>query len=451
MVLIEHPSIGVPILLILAFVMLVQVHGSGIRDWWSDRSWSSAGRLRELMQETSQEIERARVMGLTQSRMRAALERIREHDPNFSLVLFEDFVHALYAEVQRARGEQKLASLEPWLGPSAVSVLSGNQRARVTGVVIGAIRYLEIWGLVPSDREIRCVLEIEANVVERSESGEQRWYRVERWTLARDKAARTPPPEKARVLECRNCGAPLDALRGNTCSHCQQPVGDGRFDWVLRELELVHREARREGLTGHAEERGTERPTVVDPEARARYEALCAADPAFEWPALTPRLGLIFTRLQDGWSRQDLSAIRPFVTDGVLASFEYWIDAYRGAGLRNVTENARILGVHLSRVVEDTAYWSITVRVFATSLDYTLSQTGVVVGGSREHERRYTEYWTLIRGATRRGAPRTDPSCPNCGAPVEIEMSGHCAHCRVKVTSGDFDWVLSRIEQDDAY
>ena len=30
-------------------------------------------------------------------------------------------------------------------------------------------------------------------------------------------------------------------------------------------------------------------------------------------------------------------------------------------------------------------------------------------------------------------------------------MAGSCTHCNAKVTSGEFDWVLSRIEQDEAY
>jgi hypothetical protein len=30
-------------------------------------------------------------------------------------------------------------------------------------------------------------------------------------------------------------------------------------------------------------------------------------------------------------------------------------------------------------------------------------------------------------------------------------MAGNCTHCSARVTSGDFDWVLSRIEQDESY
>jgi hypothetical protein len=51
-----------------------------------------------------------------------------------------------------------------------------------------------------------------------------------------------------------------------------------------------------------------------------------------------------------------------------------------------------------------------------------------------------------------RGAARVEPECPNCGAALaDIEMAGSCRHCRAKVCSGEFDWVLGRIEQDESY
>jgi hypothetical protein len=30
-------------------------------------------------------------------------------------------------------------------------------------------------------------------------------------------------------------------------------------------------------------------------------------------------------------------------------------------------------------------------------------------------------------------------------------MAGTCKYCQAKVTTGEFDWVLSRIEQDEVY
>ena len=90
-------------------------------------------------------------------------------------------------------------------------------------------------------------------------------------------------------------------------------------------------------------------------------------------------------------------------------------------------------------------------RLFATSIDYTISDDGKLMSGSKSRNRQYSEYWTLIRGTQRKGGSRGDLACPNCGAQLRIGMAGACEYCRVKVTSGEFDWVLSRIEQDDSY
>ena len=40
-------------------------------------------------------------------------------------------------------------------------------------------------------------------------------------------------------------------------------------------------------------------------------------------------------------------------------------------------------------------------------------------------------------------------NCINCGAPIPFD--GKCEYCGTIVTGGDFDWVLSRIEQDESY
>ena len=34
---------------------------------------------------------------------------------------------------------------------------------------------------------------------------------------------------------------------------------------------------------------------------------------------------------------------------------------------------------------------------------------------------------------------------------LKISMAGSCEYCQAHVTAGEFDWVLSKIEQDDTY
>ena len=205
-------------------------------------------------------------------------------------------------------------------------------------------------------------------------------------------------------------------------------------------------------LTGTTEEVGTDWPTVVDPDAKKDLERPRARDPGFVLPAFVSRVGVVFSAFHRSWSSQDLSAVRPYLSDNLFELQQYWVRAYQQQGLRNQTENPVIVTVHLARVTQDRFFDAVTVRVFASCLDYTTNANGDIVAGNRQKPREYSEYWTFIRGAGRSATPRSDGACPSCGASLAgINMAGTCTHCNAKVTSGEFDWVLSRIEQDEVY
>ncbi len=205
-------------------------------------------------------------------------------------------------------------------------------------------------------------------------------------------------------------------------------------------------------LTGATEEVGTNDPTKVSSTARARYDALVKRDPAFSWQLFLGRVGLVFRTFNDAWSQRDLRTMRPYLSDGLFETERYWIATYIAQGLTNKVDGAHLVSIDLSRVVEDAFFDAITVRVFAEGHDFTVDASGRVVGGSRTELRRYSEYWTFLRSRARTGAPRVDPGCPNCGASIDaINMAGTCASCSSKITRGDFDWVLSRIEQDEVF
>jgi hypothetical protein len=380
--------------------------------------------------------------------LRSELTVLRGDDPGFSVILYEDFVYALYAEVQVSRARGGIGRLAAFLSPQVAQLLYDPALERVDGVIIGSLRYLA----VDLGRErVTATLELEANLSEVRQGQGQRYYVVDRVTLGRARSARSRPPKRVRKLDCPNCGAPLEGMRGTTCAYCQTEVGGGRLDWVVDTIERVTTEMRPPLVTTEVPESGNQLPTLVTPGADQRMAELLQRDPANDPAALWQRIGLIFSELQVGWSNRDLSRIRPFVTDNLFQYFAYWVDVYFASQARNVTENARILKIELAEVLSDATYDAVTVRLFATSLDYTLADDGRLLRGSRTKERPYSEYWTLIRGNAARGRPRTDPSCPSCGAPLKIGMAGNCEYCQARVVSGDFDWVLSRIEQDEAY
>jgi len=104
------------------------------------------------------------------------------------------------------------------------------------------------------------------------------------------------------------------------------------------------------------------------------------------------------------------------------------------------------------KIKEDAFYNSITLRIWAQGYDYTVNQAGKIVAGSKNNLRRWSEYWTFIRNRTAKPhEERGALNCPNCGASLKVNAAGICEFCGGKITSGDFDWVLSKIEQDESY
>lgn len=380
-----------------------------------------------------------------------AFDALASKDEAFSLVLFEDFAHTLYVEAHTLRGKHKLAQLDPYLGEEAMMVLRTAAAEAVSTIIVGGQRIEEVRGDTTSRRLILSV-RFTANYTERSAGRDQGYYVEELWTFSRDADLRSRPPERSRVIDCPSCGAPLDKIVAGKCKYCNAATAAGSHDWRVDRIRIEAKEPRGPMLYGTTEEVGTDLPTVVSPDLKERYAALTARDPALTWLAFTQRVTAVFDRFYQTWSEQDLRGVRPFLSDNLFESQGYWIAAYKAEGLRNIAGEPQIAAIHLSRVTSDKYFDAITVRVYASCFDYTLNAEQRMVGGSRTKRREYSEYWTFIRGVDKTGTPKVDDTCPNCGAPAaEINMAGECNKCRAKISNGSFDWVLSRIEQDEVF
>jgi hypothetical protein len=428
---VRYPPLGgVVVVGVIGYAVVRRLRGSTLPDW-------STG-------VPTAQVAAARSAGVA----RSALDRLRANDPEFSVVLLEDFLYTLYAEVQVSRPGGRLARIAAFVAPDVAQALTDPSLQAVTGVVIGSMRLNELH--VQADR-VLLGADFETNLTEVRNGAAQRAFAVDRVLFSRAAGARSRPPARVRKLDCPNCGAPLESMHGTTCGYCRQEVGGGRLDWVVSSIRRLRTEALPELFSKKVEERGNELPTRVDPGMSARFEELRQRDPAFDAQALFARIALIHHELGVGWSARDLARIRGYVSDNLCQYFAYFLDLYVQRRARNVTENARIVNIEFANVLGDATFDAITVRLFATGLDYTIGDDGRLLHGSRDRERAYTEYWTLIRGRYAKGRARAEPTCPNCGAPLRVGMAGNCEYCQARVVTGEFDWVLSRIEQDEVY
>lgn len=430
---IEHPYIGIPLTLgVIVFYVMKGRRGSRRQN----ETWDSAP-------------PRPTPVGPV------SLQPLRQIDPDFSRVLFEDFVFKLYAQAHRVRHDiEALAALAPYLSSTTRTGL--HQRSGtgpVQGVVVGAMTPVRFQMPAPqpgqeAEQFARVHLAFTANIT----AGQHTYFVKELWVLKRALSARSRPPESIDSLHCPSCGAPFESGDDVHCNHCKQAVTGGQFDWHVESAMLTAREARPPTLTGHAPEHGTHFPTITDPGYAAARASLAGDDPQYSEEAIAKRLTAIYTVLNESWSNRNLTPARPYVSDSMYHYLGYWISAYRRQQLRNLLEDMRLTNWVPVKLVRDKYYDALTVRIWGTGKDSTIHlPTQRVVGGSRTVERPYSEYWTLIRAAGAHGAARADANCPNCAAPLKVNMAGACDYCGAHLTRGEFDWVLSKIEQDEVY
>lgn len=436
---IEFPALGLPLLIVLvAFV------------FWRIYQSSALRQESFLGGETHADASGPR-------RRPATLAKLRERDPLFSAILFEDFVYALYARAYAARSDPaQMAALAPYINESARATLLKREPSgvRIDGVVIGAMRVCNVKVRGEPGEKSVVELEFEANFTAHQTSGPTGHYVRERWQLERYTHLQSKPPEAVQEFRCPNCGAAFTSSGDDRCSFCHQQVGEGRFDWSVKHVRLMEQQRRPPALTADHAEQGTDAPTIADPQVQAQHAAMLTEDPSAAPERIEQRLRAIYRELNAAWSARDLRPARPFVSDALFNYLGYWIAAYKQQGLRNVLEQMEISRVTIVKLSRDRHFDAITVRLWASGLDYTVRDAdGQRVSGNARRKRAYSEYWTLIRGATVRGAPTAgDGGCPSCGAPLDrVSMAGNCEYCGAHLTRGEFDWVLSKIEQDDSY
>jgi len=446
---IHYPQVGIPlvILLIAGFLMSNAAGASSWGDSSSLGGWQSV------------EIPRTP----TGTTILKDLKRLKEEDPNFSLPLFRDFAILLYTRGAIARGTGQTEEVSPYIEAKVLQIWRGMVRgaARLEGldnVIVGNLQIERIEGFGAAHRTIRVLFE--TNLTERTSTGEKTWYEKtwymrERWTFQRKSGILSKEPERMKSLGCPACGATGELQSGTRCTFCDTIIEAGEHHWSVRDAQVIDRRPWEppEISSGSGEEIGTNHPTIYDPRLESEKRALQTRYPGFEINEFMARARSLFLALQEAWTSGQWEKARAYETDCLFNSHRYWIENYTRAGLRNHVEAVKIKQIHLVKIEPDAFYEAITIRIFASALDYTMDSQGRQRDGSKDQPRSFSEYWTFIRTAggnvdkTRGDAD----GCPSCGAPIKVSAAGVCEYCDSLVTTGSFDWVLSSIEQDEVY
>ncbi len=184
-------------------------------------------------------------------------------------------------------------------------------------------------------------------------------------------------------------------------------------------------------------------------------QAMATADPTFNVDQMAQRVRTAFLKIQDAWCEQNLTAIRPFISDGVHERFALQIEEQKAFGYLDHMDHVAVNSVALVEFYEGSVFDVATLRIDAQAADYRVSaKDGRRLSGSAAVEP-FVEMWSWLR---RHGVTR-DPSkpgliegnCPNCGAAIAMNQSAKCDHCGALLRSGEFDWVLTEITQQSEW
>lgn len=190
-------------------------------------------------------------------------------------------------------------------------------------------------------------------------------------------------------------------------------------------------------------------PPSVDSVAQG-LAAIKAHDPQFDETEFINLAQREFFIVQQAWSECKPELSRRVMSDTLWEQHRGQIAAYVQKGQRNLLDNLALAGATIIAATSDTTHDRITLSMHAASADYDVEVAGGKIVRGDKRVREWTENWLFERSSsatTRADGGTMGERCPNCGAPLDVDLSGVCSFCKAPVMSGDYDWVLVRIDQ----
>jgi predicted lipid-binding transport protein (Tim44 family) len=180
-------------------------------------------------------------------------------------------------------------------------------------------------------------------------------------------------------------------------------------------------------------------------------DAIRAHDPGFEDDKFVSDAERAFFTVQQAWTELKPDMSRRVMADNIWQQHKVQIEGYQSLNKRNVLEGLAIANARIIQAECDGAYDTIVIRLLAGCADYDIDMgnKNKVIRGSKDFTQ-WTEDWCFQRSSaatTKVGGGTMRQVCPNCGAPLDLDLQGICKYCHAAVMSGQYDWVLTRIEQ----
>ncbi len=187
---------------------------------------------------------------------------------------------------------------------------------------------------------------------------------------------------------------------------------------------------------------------IMVPDRTAQIESIIKEqDPNFSANDFITFAKEVFVDIQEGWSARDLSKIRIVMHDNLYKQTQKQVDEKLRNGTINRIENIAVNTAYLTAYKRDKQFEYATIYLSARFFDYEVDEkTGNILRGdtTTRWDMRYLMKFMRSTGVKTKDETNVlkTHNCPNCGAPLEMQSSGHCEYCGSEVTTGQYSWVL---------
>lgn len=150
----------------------------------------------------------------------------------------------------------------------------------------------------------------------------------------------------------------------------------------------------------------------------------------------------IYENVQNAWMNFEMEKVRDQLTDELYNMYLSQVETLKLKGQQNIMKdfkltNARITGFDVENdTIQMTT--SMTVEFYDYIIDIAF---GKVLRGNSQRKGCVEYEMTFIKSLKQK---QTEITCPNCGAPVNINASNKCSYCASTIVQENAKWVLSK-------
>ncbi len=175
-------------------------------------------------------------------------------------------------------------------------------------------------------------------------------------------------------------------------------------------------------------------------------------DPNFDASELCSHVANLYVQMQDAWGAKNLEILRPYLADAFYNQMNRQLDEFRKTNRTDHTERIAVLNVILKGFRRangmDYVIAGLTSRITSYVTD---DLTGKVISGSKEREL-FMEYELEL---SRKSGILTEhdhdqiiksETCPNCGAPIDVNATAKCPYCGSIIRSKNITWAVCNMQ-----